>query len=76
MWLRRLAIGLTGWAGAAVLLGVSGVASAGETNLQETDPVVWVLVALSVAGAIITWGIMVYALWKFRDPATRRRRYG
>jgi hypothetical protein len=74
--LRRLARGLTAWAGGSVLLAVLGAASAGPTNLQETSPLVWVMVAISVAGAIITWGVMVYALWKFKDPATKRRRYG
>jgi hypothetical protein len=71
-WARALTVG----AGGLGLLALTAVASAGSSNLQETTPLVWVMVAISVAGAIITWGIMVYALWKFRDPATRRRRYG
>ncbi len=76
MRLRRLARGLTTWAGGSVLLATAGMAAAGPTNYEETIPLVWVMVAISVAGAIITWGIMAYALWKFRDPATKRRRYG
>ena len=76
MRLRRLARGLTAWAGASAALALSGSAAAGPTNLQETTPLIWVMVAISVAGAIITWGIMVYALWKFQDPRTKRRRYG
>jgi heme/copper-type cytochrome/quinol oxidase subunit 2 len=74
--LRPLARGLTVGAGGLGLLALTAGASAGPTNLTETSPVVWVMVAISVAGAIITWGVMVYALWKFRDPATRKRRYG
>jgi hypothetical protein len=46
------------------------------TDLQEIAPLVWVLVAISVAGASVTFSFLVYALWRFRDPATRRRRYG
>jgi hypothetical protein len=57
-------------------LAFAGTASAGETILQETTPLLWTLIAISFAGAIITFSIMIYALWKFRDPATRRRRYG
>ncbi|HUI38920.1 MAG TPA: hypothetical protein VLY85_04740 [Thermoplasmata archaeon] len=63
------------WAGSATLA-LTGVASAGPTNLQETQPLVWVMIGISAAGAVLTWGIMVYALWKYRDPSTRRRRYG
>jgi len=48
----------------------------GDTNLQETMPLVWVMVAISAAGASVTFGVLVYALWKFRDPAMKRRRYG
>jgi hypothetical protein len=29
-----------------------------------------------VVGAVITWGVMTYALWRFRDPNTKGRRYG
>ena len=49
---------------------------AGLTNLQETSPLVWVLLGLSVGGALITWGILAYAIWRFRDPSTKGRRYG
>jgi hypothetical protein len=63
------------WA-AGTVLAFAGSAAAGESNLQLTAPLVWVLVGISAAGATITWGIMVYALWKFQDPKTRRRRYG
>jgi hypothetical protein len=47
-----------------------------STNLQETSPLVWVLLGLSVAGAIITFAFLVYAVWKWRDPVANRRRYG
>ena len=76
MRLRRLARGLTVGSGGLTLLAAAGAASAGPTNLAETTPLVWVMVAISAAGAIITWGVMAYALWKFQDPATKRRRYG
>lgn len=48
----------------------------GETNLQQTAPILWTMIGISAAGSIVTFAILVYALHKFRDPATRRRRYG
>jgi len=50
--------------------------AASESNLGLTSPLVWVMVAISAAGAIVTFSFLVYAVVKFRDPATRRRRYG
>jgi hypothetical protein len=47
-----------------------------ETVLQEVTPLVWVILAISVGGAIITFAFLAYAVWKFRDPATKGRRYG
>ncbi|HEV2165916.1 MAG TPA: hypothetical protein VGS23_02885 [Thermoplasmata archaeon] len=76
MGLRGLARGLTAWAAGNVVVAITGSAAAGPTDLQQTSPLIWVMVAISVVGAVLTWGIMVYALWKFRDPATKRRRYG
>jgi len=70
---RALAIGASL---AAPLLLAAPAAASGETNLQETAPLVWVMVALGIGGAFITFTILVYALWKFRDPSTRGRRYG
>ena len=58
------------------MLAVAGRAAASPTNLQETMPLVWAILAISVAGAILTWGILTWALYRFRDPATRGRRYG
>jgi hypothetical protein len=46
------------------------------SDLQEIAPLVWVMFFMGVAGASVTFAYLVYALWKFRDPATRRRRYG
>jgi heme/copper-type cytochrome/quinol oxidase subunit 2 len=50
--------------------------AAGQTDLQEIEPLVWIILAISVGGALITFGFLVYAFWKFRDPATKGRRYG
>jgi hypothetical protein len=50
--------------------------ASGETNLQLTSPLVWVMLGISVAGAIVTFGYLVYAVWKFRDPTKRGRKYG
>lgn len=57
--------------GAAVLLAAPGL-----TDLQQTLPLVYLMIVLSVVGAGITWSVLAYALWKFRDPATKGRRYG
>jgi len=50
--------------------------ASGETNLQQTNALVWVMVAMSATGAIITFSFLVYSLWKFRDPKVKHRRYG
>ena len=62
------------WAG-AVLPAFARLAS-GETNLQLTNSLLWVMVGISVAGAIVTFAFLVYSVIRFRDPKTRRRRYG
>jgi hypothetical protein len=49
---------------------------AAQTNLQLTTPLLWTVIAISVAGAIVTFAFLVYAVLRFRDPAVRRRRYG
>jgi len=59
----------TGFGAAVPLVGA-------ETNLQLTGPLLWTMVAIGAAGACITFAFLVYALWKFRDPSVRRRRYG
>jgi heme/copper-type cytochrome/quinol oxidase subunit 2 len=50
--------------------------ASGSTNLDQTNGLVWAMVAISVAGSIVTFGFLVYALWKFRDPKVKNRRYG
>ena len=77
VWIRRTVRSLGGAVLAGgILVGSAGVAAAGPTDLDQTQPIIWVLLAISAIGAIVTWGVMSYALWKYRDPATRRRRYG
>lgn len=63
------------WLGAAVAPAARVLAS-GETNLQQTNALVWIMIAISTGGAIITFSFLVYALWKYRDPNVRRRPYG
>lgn len=53
-----------------------GSLRATESNLQLTSPLVWVMVGIGAAGAVVTFAFLVYAVVKFRDPATRGRRYG
>jgi hypothetical protein len=65
-----------GAAGASTAIALAGRVASGETNLQLTDPLVWVMLGISVAGAIVTFAYLVYAVWKFRDPTKRGRRYG
>jgi heme/copper-type cytochrome/quinol oxidase subunit 2 len=50
--------------------------AAGQTDLQEISPLVWIILAIAVGGAIITFAFLAYAVWKFRDPTTKGRRYG
>lgn len=69
---RGRAAGLTFGLG----MGPGSVLAAGQTDLQQISPLVWVILAISVGGAIITFAFMAYAVWKFRDPVARRRRYG
>jgi len=62
-------------AGLAALRG--GVAwAAGQSDLQQTNALVWIMIAISAAGAIVTFAFLVYSLWKFRDPKVKDRRYG
>jgi heme/copper-type cytochrome/quinol oxidase subunit 2 len=63
-------------AAALATAGLGSVRGASESNLQLTSPLVWVMVAISAAGAIVTFAFLVYAVVKFRDPKTRGRRYG
>jgi NhaP-type Na+/H+ or K+/H+ antiporter len=65
-------------AGLALAAGIlpSVLRAAGETDLQQIGPLIWVILAISVGGAIITFAFLAYAVWKFRDPTTKGRRYG
>jgi len=50
--------------------------ASGQTDLQQTNALVWVMIAISAGGAIITFAFLAYSLWKFRDPKVKDRRYG
>jgi len=63
-------------AGGPVAGVLSRVLASGETNLQQTDPLLWIMIAMATGGAIITFSFLVYALWKYRDPKVKHRRYG
>jgi hypothetical protein len=54
----------------------SSIFASGSTNLAETSDLVWAMVAISVAGSIVTFSFLVYAIWRFRDPKVKGRRYG
>ena len=53
-----------------------GLLGSGPSNLDQTNGLIWVMIAIGAAGAFVTFAFLVYALWKFRDPKVRRRRYG
>jgi hypothetical protein len=48
----------------------------GATDLQQDQSLFWVMLITSIIGAAITWSFLAYAIWKYRDPATKGRRYG
>lgn len=58
--------------------GVPGavILAAGQSILQEVSPLLWAMVAISVGGAAITYAFLAYAIWKWRDPSSRKRNYG
>jgi heme/copper-type cytochrome/quinol oxidase subunit 2 len=60
------------------LLGALGVwgSTSSQTILQQVSPLIWVMIAIAAGGAIITYAFLVYAVWRYRDPSTRRRNYG
>lgn len=64
-----MGIGSTTW-------GTLGLLAGGQTNLQQTNAIVWVMLGISVAGAIVTYGFLVYSVWKWKDRETSRRPYG
>lgn len=53
-----------------------GSAAADSSDLAQTMPLVWVMTVLSVGGSVVTFGIMVWALWKFRDRKAKELGYG
>jgi hypothetical protein len=57
------------------LAAISGSTSS-QTILQQVTPLIWVILAISAGGAIITYAFLVYAVWKFKDKSTRKRNYG
>ncbi|HXY47009.1 MAG TPA: hypothetical protein VEK13_03815 [Thermoplasmata archaeon] len=48
----------------------------GESNLAKTNDLIWVMIAIGTAGAIVTFSFLVYAIMRFRDPRVKGRRYG
>ena len=60
----------------ASALGALGPASRAASNLQLTNNLIWAMIAIGTAGAIVTFSFLVYALWRFRDPKVKGRRYG
>ena len=62
--------------GPLTILLADGIRATAETPYQVTWPLIEVMTAISAVGAAITFAFLVYALWKFRDPAVRGRRYG
>jgi hypothetical protein len=60
----------------AAAMALAGLAFADETNYQETIPLVWAILIISVVGAALTFSFLIYAIIHFRDPATVGRRYG
>ena len=63
-------------AGSSFLFAAPGLAAGGETNLQLTEPLLWLMIGISTAGALVTFSFLVYTLWKFRDPSMRWKRHG
>ncbi len=46
------------------------------SNLALTNNLIWTMIAISAAGAIVTFAFLVYSIWRFRDPKVKGRRYG
>lgn len=60
----------------ALSLALAGPAFASQTNYQETIPLVYAILVISVVGAAVTFGVLIYAVIHFRDPKTVGRKYG
>ena len=69
---RALVLSSTG----SLAFAVPRLLASGQTDLQQTNALVWTMVAMAAVGAIITFAFLVYSLWKFRDPKVKNRRYG
>lgn len=67
---------LWSWVGPALALALGVSFTVNSSNSDQTMTLIWVLLVISVAGALATFGVLVYALIRFRDPATKGRRYG
>lgn len=68
-----LAYALTPWVASFALF---GAAFRGATDLAQESPIIWVLTGIAAGGAVITFAFLVYGVLRFRDPATKGRRYG
>ena len=68
---RPLAPGATGGA----IVAAAGFVSA-SSNLAMTNGLIWIMIAISTAGSIVTFAFLVYSIWRFRDPKVKGRRYG
>ena len=49
---------------------------AGSSDLAKINGLIWVMIAIGTAGAIVTFSFLVYAIMRFRDPKVKGRRYG
>jgi heme/copper-type cytochrome/quinol oxidase subunit 2 len=76
VWIRRGARALLAVGAGSALVAATGPAVAGESILDQVNPLLWTMIWISVAGAALVYAILAYAVWKFRDPATKGRRYG
>jgi heme/copper-type cytochrome/quinol oxidase subunit 2 len=76
VWVRALARAVLAGLCGLVALAFAGAAAAGESNYDQTLPLVWVLTAISAVGAAVVYAWLVYSVWKYRDPKTKGRRYG
>lgn len=73
----RIVVGSSFAGGPALFAGSVALSPGfGETNLQMTNDLLWVMTGLAVGGAIITFAFLVYAILRFRDPKMKGHRHG
>ena len=48
----------------------------GATDLAQESPIIWVITGIAAGGAVNTIAFLIYGVIRFRDPATKGRRYG